>query len=79
MNDLVIDRRVFLQNKKKSQVRSLLPDIKYPSNFNVNGSNILKRINEEIASKEPFRQRPQYHPPLSTILVSKKITPANPE
>ena len=80
MNDLVIDRRVFLHNKKKNQARSLLPEIKYPANFNINGSNILRRINEEIPSRElPFRQRAQYQPPLSNILVSKRITPGNPE
>ena len=45
MNDLVIDRRVFLQSKKKNQVRSILPEIKYPANFNINGSNMLRRIN----------------------------------
>ena len=51
MNDLVIDRRVFLHNKKKNQARSLLPEIKYPANFNINGSNILRRINEDIPSR----------------------------
>ena len=81
MNDLVIDRRVFLQNKKKNPVRSLLPEIKYANNFNINGSNILRRINEEIypSREPPFRQRSQYQPPLSNILISKRITPGQPE
>lgn len=45
MNDLVIDRRVFLQSKKRHPTRSILPDIKYPNNFNINGSAIVRRIN----------------------------------
>lgn len=81
MNDLVIDRRIFLQTKKKKNTRSLLPEIKYPPNFNINGPNILRRINEEIAYSRdpPFRQNIQYQPQLSNILVSKRITPGNPE
>jgi hypothetical protein len=45
MNELVIDKRIFLQTKKRSNTKTMLPEIKYPLNFNMNGSSILKRIN----------------------------------
>lgn len=83
MNDLVIDKRIFLQqSKKKNHGRSVLPEIKYPISFNMNGSNILKKINEDLAPKQlPYRIRqPQpYQPPLANILISKRIAPSNPE
>jgi hypothetical protein len=45
----------------------------------MNGSNILRRINEEMnAPKDnPFRHK-SFQPPLSNILISKRITPVYP-
>ena len=82
MNDFVIDRRIFLQNKKRNHGRSLLPEIKYPAPYNINGSSILHRINEEIANtrnQTTTKSRSQCQPPLSNILISKRIMPGNPE
>lgn len=80
MNDLVIDKRIFLQTKKRSNTKTMLPEIKYPLNFNMNGSSILRKINEEIiAPKDNFLKQKPFQPPLSNILVSKRITPINPE
>ena len=49
MNDLMIDKRLFIQSKRKNNHRPLLPELKYPINVNINGSNVIRKINEEIA------------------------------
>ena len=51
MNELMIDKRIFVQCKRKNNGRALLPEIKYPTNFNINGSNIIRRLNEEIITQ----------------------------
>ena len=33
MNDLVIDKRIFLQIRRKNNGRPILPEIKYPMTF----------------------------------------------
>lgn len=48
MNELMIDKRIFVQCKRKNNNRAFLPEIKYPTNFNMNGSNIIRKLNEEI-------------------------------
>jgi hypothetical protein len=45
----------------------------------MNGSNILRRINEEmLMPKESSLRHKSFQPPLSNILISKRITPVHP-
>lgn len=77
-----MDKRLFVQCKRKNNGRSLLPEIKYPMSLNVHGSNIIKKLNDDINSNKDninLRQKPMSQPPLSNILISKRITPCNPE
>ena len=51
MNELMIDKRIFMQYKRKNNNRAILPEIKYPTNFNINGSSIIRKLNDEIISQ----------------------------
>jgi hypothetical protein len=46
MNEIVVDKRMFIQFKRRSNTKTILPEIRYPFNFNINGANPLRRINE---------------------------------
>lgn len=68
MIDLFQDRRIFLNAKKKGNNKAVLPEIKY--------SPLIGRKTFE----EPEGSRVVYnYQPLSNILVSKKLSPPNPE
>lgn len=51
MNNIMVDKRVFLQAKKRSTTKSRLPEIKNPLAFNVNGSSLFKKISDDLVMK----------------------------
>lgn len=71
MHDLFQERRVFANSKKKPVVKSLLPEIKFTPSLS-------KKLNDDLLLNNNSRLLYSYQP-LSNILISKKITPPNPE
>jgi hypothetical protein len=71
MFDLFQERRIFMNSKKKPLIRSLLPEIKYTPT-------ISKKLNDDLLLNNNSRLLYSYQP-LSNILISKKISPPNPE
>lgn len=60
-----------MNSKKKPLTKNLLPEIKY-------APNISKKLNDDLIMNNNSRLLYSYQP-LSNILISKKITPPNPE
>ena len=81
MNDLVIDKRIFLQIRRKNNGRPILPEIKYPMTFVSSVSQSQpnnKRGNDEFnyGREMPFRiKQINNELPLSSMLISKRIAP----
>lgn len=72
MIDLFQDRRIFANAKKRPLVKNGLPEIKY--------SPILPRkLNDDILLPTANSRLLYNYQPLSNILISKKISPPNPE
>lgn len=71
MIDLFQDRRIFANSKKRPLLKNVLPEIKY-------SPNISKKLNDDLLLINPNSRIYNYQP-LSNILISKKISPPNPE
>ncbi len=72
MIELFQDKRIYNNLKRKPNHKNMLPEIKYSPNF-------VKKVHEE-ALLGPVNTRFTYsYQPLSNILISKKISPPNPE
>jgi hypothetical protein len=72
MIDLFQDRRIFANNKKRPLLKNVLPEIKY-------SPLMAKKLNDDLLLANPNSRLLYNHQPLSNILISKKITPPNPE
>ena len=71
MFDLFQERRIFMNSKRKPIIKSLLPEIKFTPS-------LPKKMNDDLLVGNNSRLLYSYQP-LSNILISKKITPPNPE
>lgn len=60
-----------MNSKKKPLVKSMLPQIKFTANMS-------KKLNDDLLLNNNSRLLYSYQP-LSNILISKKITPPNPQ
>ena len=71
MIDLFQDRRIFA-NKKRPLLKNVLPEIKY-------SPVVSKKLNDDLLLGNPNSRLLYNYQPLSNILISKKISPPNPE
>ncbi len=71
MFDLFQQRRIFMNSKRKPLTKNLLPQIKYTHT-------LPKKMNDDLLFNNNSRLLYSYQP-LSNILISKKITPPNPQ
>lgn len=72
MIDLFQDRRIFLNSKKKAGTKNILPEIKY-------SPGIVRKFQFDLSFPNDHSRMVYSYQPLSNILVSKRITPPNPE
>jgi hypothetical protein len=72
MMDLFQDRRIFVNSKKKPLTKNVLPEIKY-------SPTVPKKMNDDILFPTANSRLLYNYQPLSNFLISKKITPPNPE
>ena len=71
MFDIFQERRIFLNAKKKQLPKGVLPELK-------NSPVLSRKLNDDILATNNTKLVYSYQP-LSNILVSKKISPPNPE
>ena len=71
MIDMFQDRRIFSHSKKKP-AKNVLPEIKY-------SPTIARKLNDELLVGSNNSRVLYNYQPLSNILISKKISPPNPE
>ena len=45
MIESLMEKRLFIQSKRKNNAKAILPEIKYPTNLSMNGTSLINQLN----------------------------------